>query len=75
MGVLFIGQEESDNDQRGYVEKFKCINKQSWRFLFGEFVDILVRPYPKGKERNNPEFLEKKGYKFVEGKIDSDTEN
>ena len=35
----------------------------------------FVRPYPKGKERNNPEFLEKKGYKFVEGKIDSDTEN
>ena len=34
-----------------------------------------VRPYPKGKERNNPEALVEKGYKFVEEKIDSDTEN
>ena len=33
-----------------------------------------VRPYPKGKDRNNPEALSKKGYKFVEGKIEADTE-
>ena len=33
-----------------------------------------VRPYPKGKDRNNPEALSEKGYKFVEGKIETDTE-
>ena len=33
-----------------------------------------VRQYPKGKDRNNPEALSKKGYKFVEGKIEADTE-
>ncbi len=33
-----------------------------------------VRPYPKGKDRNNPEALSKKGYKSVEGKIEEDTE-
>lgn len=31
-----------------------------------------VRPYPKGKERNNPEMLVQKEYRFVEEKIDSD---
>lgn len=34
-----------------------------------------VRPYPKGKERNNPEALVQKEYKFVEGKIESDIED
>lgn len=33
-----------------------------------------VRPYPKGKDRKNPNALESKEYKFVEEKIDSDTE-
>ena len=31
-----------------------------------------VRPYPKGKERNNPEMLVQKEYRFVEEKIESD---
>ena len=34
-----------------------------------------VRPYPKGKERNNPEALATKEYKFAEEKIDSNTKN
>lgn len=34
-----------------------------------------VRPYPKGKERNNPEALAQKEYKFVEEKIESDIED
>lgn len=33
-----------------------------------------VRPYPKGKDRKNPNALASKEYKFVEEKIDSDTE-
>lgn len=33
-----------------------------------------VRPYPKGKERNNPVVLAEKGYKFVDSKIESDIE-
>ena len=33
-----------------------------------------VRPYPKGKDRKNPNALISKEYKFVEDKIDSDTE-
>lgn len=33
-----------------------------------------VRPYPKGKDRNNPVALSEKGYKFVDEKIESDTE-
>lgn len=32
-------------------------------------------PYPKGKERNNPEALAEKGYQFVEEKIEPDIEN
>ena len=35
---------------------------------------IYVRPYPKGKERNNPVVLAEKGYKFVDSKIESDIE-
>lgn len=34
-----------------------------------------VRPYPKGKERNNPEALTNKKYKFAEEKIESDIED
>ncbi len=34
-----------------------------------------VRPYPKGKERNNPEALANKKYKFVKEKIESDIED
>lgn len=33
-----------------------------------------VRPYPKGKNRKNPNALVSKEYKFVEEKIDSDAE-
>ena len=33
-----------------------------------------VRPYPKGKDRKNPEALISKEYKFVEDKINLDTE-
>lgn len=33
-----------------------------------------VRPYPKGKERNNPTILAKKRYEFVDNKIESDIE-
>lgn len=33
-----------------------------------------VRPYPKGKDRQNPNALASKEYKFVEEKIDLDTE-
>ena len=33
-----------------------------------------VRPYPKGKDRKKPNALVSKEYKFVEEKIDSDTE-
>lgn len=36
---------------------------------------IYVRPYLKGKERNNPEMLNEKEYKFIEEKIESDIEN
>lgn len=35
----------------------------------------FVRPYPKGKDRKNPEALISKEYKFVEDKIDSDTKS
>lgn len=34
----------------------------------------FVRPYPKGKNRKNPDALISKEYKFVEDKIDLDTE-
>lgn len=34
----------------------------------------FVRPYPKGKDRKNPNALVNKEYKFVEDKIDLDTE-
>lgn len=33
-----------------------------------------VRPYPKGKDRKNPNALVSKEYRFVDEKIDSDTE-
>lgn len=33
----------------------------------------FVRPYPKGKDRKNPNALISKEYKFVDDKIDSDT--
>ena len=35
---------------------------------------IAVRPYRKGKDRNNPEALVNKEYQFVEEKIDADCE-
>lgn len=35
----------------------------------------FVRPYPKGKDRKNPDALMSKEYKFVEDKIDSDTKS
>ncbi|MBQ6040057.1 MAG: hypothetical protein IJL32_04690 [Oscillospiraceae bacterium] len=34
---------------------------------------IQVKPYPKGKERNNPEYYNSKEYQFVEDKIDDDS--
>ena len=34
----------------------------------------FVRPYPKGKDRKNPDALISKEYKFVEDKINLDTE-
>lgn len=34
-----------------------------------------VKPHLKGRERNNPETLAKKGYKFVKEKIESDIED
>ena len=34
--------------------------------------EIHVRPYRKGKERKNPDAFVKKGYQFVDEKIDSD---
>ena len=34
---------------------------------------IQVKPYPKGKERNNPEYYNSKEYQFVEDKIDEDS--
>lgn len=36
---------------------------------------IPVRPYPKGKERNNPEFYVGREYRLVDKKIDNDVEN
>mgnify|MGYP007088281437 FL=1 len=35
---------------------------------------IPVRSYKKGEQRNNPEALVKKEYRFVDKKIDSDIE-
>ena len=34
---------------------------------------IHVKPYPKGKERNNPDYYNSKEYQFVKDKIDDDS--